>query len=347
MAEIRWEFYPLVAQHELARTWLMMQRNLQLAPATIDAYGRNLNDYLAFCSKHNLLPETLTREALALYVQDLTTRANPRGANIVSIGSGSGLSRSTMQQRLTTVRLYHDYLIEKQIRPDNPVGRGNYVVGAGVSTKQRGLLPAQHKLPWIPSDSEWLEVLRVLKSERLRNQVMLLLAYDGALRREELVRLSISDFDFAYRQIRVRAEHAKNGSERVVGYSKVTSHFLEAYLQQRRQLSTEQGVLFRSESRRNPGSPLSLILWSKVVESLAERAGVPRFTTHTPRHLRLTHLARAHMDLHQIATYAGHRSLQTTMLYLHLSGVELTEAVSRSLAGFEQWMAYILEGSRL
>ena len=86
-------------------------------------------------------------------------------------------------------------------------------------------------------------------------------------------------------------------------------------------------------------------MWSKIVEGIVEHTGVPRFTTHTPRHLRLTHLARAHMDLHQIATYAGHKSLQTTMLYLHLSGVELTEAVSRSLAGFEQWMAHILEGS--
>src|SRR5437588_404401 len=114
MSEIRWEFYPLVAQHELARMWLTMQRNLQLAPATIDAYGRNLNDYLTFCSKHNLLSETMTRESLALYVQDLASRPNPRGAKIVSIGSGYGLSRSTMQQRLTTIRLYHDYLIEKQ-----------------------------------------------------------------------------------------------------------------------------------------------------------------------------------------------------------------------------------------
>jgi site-specific recombinase XerD len=48
------------------------------------------------------------------------------------------------------------------------------------------------------------------------------------------------------------------------------------------------------------------------------------------------------MDLHQIAIYAGHASLQTTMLYIHLSGVELTEAVTRSLAGFEQWMEVIL-----
>ncbi len=173
---------------------------------------------------------------------------------------------------------------------------------------------------------------------------MLLLAYDGALRRAELVTLELADFDFAYRQIRVRAEHAKNGSERVVGYSSVTSHFLEAYLSRRRSLSTKPGPLFLSESRRNAAGPLSLIMWSKIVERLAQRAAAPQFTTHTLRHLRLTHLARSGMDLHQIATYAGHKSLQTTMLYLHVSGVELTEAVSRSLAGFEQWMARILEG---
>jgi integrase/recombinase XerD len=147
MPEIRWESYPLVAQQELAHTWLTMQRNLQLAPATIDVYGRNLNDYLDFCSKHSLSPSTITRESVALYVQDLATRANPRGANVVSIDSGCGLSRATMQQRLTVVRLYQDYLIEKQIRLDNPVGRGKYIAGAGVSTKERGLLPALHKLP--------------------------------------------------------------------------------------------------------------------------------------------------------------------------------------------------------
>ena len=320
MPEIRWEFYPLVAQQELARTWLTMQSNLQLAPATIDAYGRNLNDYLAFCSKHNLLPETLTREALALYVQDLATRANPRGAKIVSIGSGCGLSRATMQQRLTVARLYHDYLIEKQIRPDNPVGRGSYLAGKGVSTTRRGLLPAQHKLPWIPSDEEWQEVLRALREERLRNQVMLLLAYDGALRREELVTLELADFDFAYRQIRVRAEHAKNGSERVVGYSKVTSHFLEAYLPLRRSLSTKPGPLFLSESRRNAAGPLSLIMWSKIVEGLAERAGVSRFTTHTPRHLRLTHLARSTHQVQDTRRRVGQMEVSQRNGFLGASG---------------------------
>jgi len=57
-------------------------------------------------------------------------------------------------------------------------------------------------------------------------------------------------------------------------------------------------------------------------------------------------MARAKMDLHQIALYAGHASLQTTMIYIHLSGVELTEAVSRSLATFEHWIEMSLSENK-
>lgn len=349
MQEIRWEFYPLVAQSERAHTWLEMQKNLQLEPTTIDAYGRSLNDYLAFCVRCNTTPETITREQIALYVHDLASRPNPKGAHILTLDSGCGLSNSTMRQRITVARLYQDYLVYHQLRPDNPISRGHYVPGKAFGGyRERALIPTHHKLPWIPSDEEWLTVINILKEESLRNQVMFLLAYDGALRREELVTLEIEDFDFAYRHIRIQAEHAKNGAERIVGYGKkVTAPLLQAYLQHRRELSSQKGPLFLSESHRNRGQPLSLVMWSKIVQSIAERASVPRFTTHTTRHLRLTHLARAHMDLYQIARYAGHRSLQTTMLYINLSGVEVTDAVARSLAGFEEWIARILESAHV
>lgn len=339
MTEIRWEQYPLVLQHELARNWLQRQAHLQLAPNTVDAYGRCLNDYLSFCAKHSVQPEAVTREQVALYVQDLAHRPNPKGAKMLSIEHGRGLSNSTMQQRITVLRLFCDSLIEQQLRQDNPVGRGHYVPGKAFGgVRDRGLLPHYHKLPWLPSDEQWQELLRSLTEEPSRNQVLLLLAYDGALRREELITLEISDFDFAYHQIRIRAEHAKNGRERVVGYGKVTSRLLEAYLPHRRALSSKRGPLFLSESHRNTACPLALVTWSKIVQKMARRVGLPQFTTHTPRHLRLTHMARAHMDLHQIALYAGHASLQTTMLYINLSGIELTEAVSRSLASFEHWI---------
>lgn len=214
MSEVRWELYPLVAQAELARAWLQMQANLQLAPKTIDAYGRCLGDFLAFCTREHLVPEAITREQVALYVQDLAHRPHPKGGSIVSFDSGVGLSNATMQQRITVLRLFCDFLIEKDLRKDNPVGRGRYVPGKGFAgARERALLPHHQRLPWIPSDQQWQDLLLTLTDEPLRNQLMFLLAYDGALRREELVRLDISDFDFAYQQITIRAEHAKNGRD--------------------------------------------------------------------------------------------------------------------------------------
>lgn len=341
MSIVHWELYPLVEASALPRAWLQLQSHLQLAPNTVDAYGRCLNDFLAFCQRSGIVPEAITREQVALYVHDLAHRPNPKGAKLHSIERG--LSNATLQQRITVLRLFCDSLVEQQFRQDNPVGRGHYVAGKAFGgVRDRGLIPHYRKLPWLPSDEEWQDLLHSLKEEPLRTQAMMLLAYDGALRREELVTLEIRDFDFAYRQVRIRAEHAKNGQERVVGYGQVTSRLLEAYMRHRRALSVTRGPLFLSESHRNTASPLALVTWSKIVQRVAQRVGLPQFTTHTLRHLRLTHMARAHMDLHQLALYAGHASMQTTMLYINLSGVELTEAVNRSLAGFEHWIELVL-----
>jgi integrase len=46
----------------------------------------------------------------------------------------------------------------------------------------------------------------------------------------------------------------------------------------------------------------------------------------------LTDLARANWDIHEIATFAGHRSIQTTMLYIHLSGRDLAKKLARGMA---------------
>ncbi len=40
------------------------------------------NDYLAFCQRQEAEVETATREVLSFYVRDMTSRPNPRGANI-------------------------------------------------------------------------------------------------------------------------------------------------------------------------------------------------------------------------------------------------------------------------
>jgi integrase/recombinase XerD len=120
------------------------------------------------------------------------------------------------------------------------------------------------------------------------------------------VPLAYDDLDPAHRTLRIRAETTKSRRERLVPYSAVSGVLLRAYLQERRSLSSARGPLFLSASRRNGAAPLTLWTWSKVVRGIADRADVPRFSTHTLRHLCLTDLARAGWELHAIATFAGH-----------------------------------------
>jgi integrase/recombinase XerD len=188
------------------------------------------------------------------------------------------------------------------------------------------------KLPWIPAEAEWLRLLEMFWPEPIRNRLMLALAYDSALRREELCSLRTDDFDPAHRTLRVRAETTKTRRERVVPYSASTGVLLADYLQHRSTLSRARGPLFLSESRRNHADPLTLWTWSKVFRRVALAAEVPRFSTHTTRHLCLTDLARMGWELHAIATFAGHQSTETTLRYIHLSGRELSTQLNRSMA---------------
>lgn len=178
--------------------------------------------------------------------------------------------------------------------------------------------------------------------EPVRNRVMLPLAYDAALRREELCSLRTDDLDPAHRTVLVRAETTKNRLERVVPYSAPTGVLLGEYLVHRATVSRARRPLFLSDSRRNHGQPLSLWTWSKAVRRLALTAGVKRFSTHTTRHLCLTDLARMGWELHAIASFAGHRHTETTLQYIHLSGRDLAEKLKNGMEHIHSWRVQML-----
>ena len=125
--------------------------------------------------------------------------------------------------------------------------------------------------------------------------------------------------------------------ERVVPYSAATGVLLSAYLAHRAKISRARGPLFLSESRRNYGQPVTLWTWSKVVRRIAVDAGVERFSTHTTRHLCLTDLARMGWELHAISAFAGHRSSESTLRYIHLSGRDLADKLNRSMDHIHAW----------
>jgi site-specific recombinase XerD len=251
------------------------------------------------------------------------------------LDSRAGLSQATIQQRISAVRSFYEYLVEDGLRDRNPVRRGES--GRRGRPPKRGLVGRVEWAPWIPNEQAWARILDACRVEPLRNRLMLALAYDAALRREELCLLRTDDLDPAHRTLRVRAETTKGRRERVVPYSAATGALLRAYLGERRALSPARGPLFLSTSRHNRAQPLTLWTWSKVVRGIAERAGVAAFSTHTLRHLCLTDLARAGWELHAIATFAGHRSPATTLQYIHLSGRDLAAKAARGMTEVHAW----------
>jgi integrase/recombinase XerD len=328
------ERWPLLASEPFAVRWLAVQRDLGRSPQTVIAYARSLMDYLDWCGRANVDVAEAGRADIAGYLGELRERPGRHGAKVISLTSGAGLSNATLQLRVTVVRLFYDFLVEEKVRDRNPVARGYR--SADGRAGRRGLVARLDPLPWIPTDAQWQAILEVAASESLRNRLMLALAYDAALRREELCLLGSDDLDPAHRTITVRAETTKSKRGRVVPYSAVAGQLLGRYLTHRRRVTTARGALFVSESPRNRGEGVSAWTWSKVVRSIALRAGVPSFSTHTLRHLCLTDLARSGWELHQIASFAGHRSTDTTQRYIHLSGRDLAERLASGMTQIHQ-----------
>ena len=349
MISVPWEKFPLVAEHEHARRWLQFTANIGRAPNTVLAYGWALEDHLRFCALVGADPLTLGADLVAAWIGDMFERPNPRAPRLVHLGSGAGLANATIQQRVVAVRSFYEFLVEDGLRERNPVRRGQS--GRGGRRSKQGLVRRLEPAPWIPNEWDWQRILEAAAVEPLRNRLMVGLAYDGALRREELVGLEVGDFEPAYSLIHLRAETTKSKRAREVTFGAATSRLFVAYLAERSALvGRRDGALLISCSRRNRGAALGSASWSKIVHRVGERAQVPRLTTHTFRHLRLTDLARADWTIDQIAQYAGHRDLSTTLRYIHLSGRELAARFHRASSSIaaerERLLATLAEGGR-
>jgi integrase/recombinase XerD len=333
-----WDRYPLTSAHQDARRWINSCVFLGLARNTVVAYAHAVESFLTYCQSRAIDARSASRDTIAQYVGHLRTLPRSGRLNVIRIDSQGVLSNATLQQHITAVRLFFESLLEDELIAINPVGRGRYTASKHFGARgRRGLIPRFHRLPWIPSEEQWSSLLAVSRLEPIRNRCMLAFAYDAALRREELCQLRSDDVDPAHRLLRIRAETTKGRRERVLPYSGASGELLRTYLRHRRTFTASRGPLFLSESPRNYAASLTLWTWSKVIRSIALRAGVPRFSTHTLRHLCLTDLARSGWELHELARFAGHRNLETTLQYIHLSGRDLADRFSSTMIQLHDW----------
>ena len=157
-------------------------------------------------------------------MRDLRERPGRRGANVVAIDSGAGLANATLQLRVTVARLFYEFLVEEGVRERNPVGarcaRAGRPRPAGVGAAG---VPGCRGSRLMSSGGR---SLRSRPVSGFGTRLMLALAYDAGLRREELCLLATDDLDPAHRTLRIRPETTKTRRGRVVPYSQVAGQLL-------------------------------------------------------------------------------------------------------------------------
>jgi len=123
-------------------------------------------------------------------------------------------------------------------------------------------------------------------------------------------------------QVRIRKKTSKTQRERTVSFTAYTKERLEEYLKVRCNVKTRSRALFLSESSQNKAQAITYWTWTMAFRKAARQAGLPCFTPHTLRHMRLTYLAKQGVVREDIADYADHQNQETTNRYIHLSSEE-------------------------
>jgi site-specific recombinase XerD len=149
--------------------------------------------------------------------------------------------------------------------------------------------------------------------------------YATGARRAELARLKIIDIDS--RRMIIHIQGGKGRKDRDVMLSPKLLEALREYWRGLRRKSTHW--LFpggRSHTSDRPISPKTI--WH-ACHKAAQRAGIrKKIHPHTLRHCFATHLLENGADLRTIQVLLGHRDLEETTIYLHLSQCHLNATAS-------------------
>jgi site-specific recombinase XerD len=165
------------------------------------------------------------------------------------------------------------------------------------------------------------EVRRLIAlTENLKHKAILMMAYSSGLRISEVAHLKVGDLDTARMTVLVR--QGKGKKDRYTILSKAALGTLTQYLETYRPTSW----LFPGTIADKPITESSI---GCVMRAAKKRAGImKRATIHTLRHSFATHLLEQGTDIRSVQSLLGHRSIMTTVVYLHVSPQSLSRITS-------------------
>ena len=276
--------------------YLLIERGV--APNTLEAYGRDLQRYLAFIRQKGLSHfKEATPEIIVEY--------------LVLI-KNEGLSANSMNRALAALRGFYKYLLMEKLIEQTPL--------ANIE-----LAKVWMRLPDTISKEE-MKIILAQPGDKtpaaLRDTAMLELLYATGIRVSELINLTMNSINW---QVGFLTVMGKGSKERIVPIGKTAYDCVREYVDKARpqlmqKKSTE--VLFLN---RFGGKFTRQGFWKLVIRYSSKAGLMKKVHPHTFRHSFASHLLEGGADLRTVQVMLGHADISTTQIYTHITRDRLKE----------------------
>ena len=280
----------------------MMSAERGAAQNTLEAYGRDVSQFLDFCGNVSL--KNISADDIADFVQYLSREER--------------FSSKTVARKISAVREFFKFLYTDNIIKENPA--------------LDILTPKQQKpLPKFLTQEEIKQLILAAQTGETpalrRMSVMLELMYACGLRVSELVSLPESSINFDKRQLLVRGKGSK---ERLVPVAEKALEQVADYLTYRDYfLKNGRRSIWLFPSKSSASGHITRDMFFKQLKDLAREVGIEakRISPHVLRHSFATHLLNHNADLRAVQKMLGHEDIATTEIYTHIISDDLIKKV--------------------
>lgn len=261
-----------------------------LTDHTIKSYSTYIKAYLDYLS--NVLhkaPEEVTWEELRIFIRKLQYER--------------GLTDRTINSCISQIRFFTLYVLHKQWVPT-----------------ELPLRKFDTFLPYVPSQEDTWYFISTIPD--LKQRTMVALMYSSGLRIGEVCRLRYEDINRKNMRIHIRYSKA-----RVDRYAILSATALDILTEYWFKYGRPTGWLFPKQ--HDSTRPIDTFYLSRHIHEHERRLGwKERLTCHSFRHAFGTHLYENGYDILTIKALLGHKSLNSTTLYVHLAANGTKNAVS-------------------
>jgi site-specific recombinase XerD len=264
-----------------------MLDDLKLKKAPDNTVLAYIGQVRRFAEYYDECPSKLGREDVRQYLLHLI--------EVRSLSESSLLQTIAALKFLYTVTLGRRWVLDRIPRPKKP-----------------------SKLPVVLSLDEMDEFFSCLRS--LKHRAILMTAYSGGLRVEEVTALRVSDIDS--RRMVIHVNQGKRCKDRYVMLSKHALMILREYWKAAR----PKDFLFPGRGKSGHITQQSVYSACKVAVKRSSLTKV--VSAHTLRHSFATHLLEDGTDIRTIQILLGHKNLSTTARYLSVSEKTIRETKS-------------------